>query len=146
MEKMLVYDAAVREDKAGYAQVVRAVLAGWNKRWTEGRFEYDPLKKNLLLRGNQLKEWAIVSEETSGESPLRLLHIKSLDARETGLHDLNHIKSLPIETLDIRDTMVKDLTPILQFPMLETLIVSRNQFTSRQLSDLPKTLRVQTLD
>jgi hypothetical protein len=146
MEKMLVYDAAVREDKAGYEQVVRAVLAGWNKRWTQGRFEYDPVKRTLLLRGDQLKKWAIISQETSGESPLRFLHIKALDARGTGLHDLNHIKSLSIQSLDIRGTKVADLAPILQFPTLETLTVSLNQFSVQQLTVLPKALQVLILD
>ncbi|VGO19412.1 serine/threonine-protein kinase [Pontiella sulfatireligans] len=146
MEKMLVFDYAVREDKTGYEQVVEAVLSGWNQRWTQGRFEYDPRKASLLLRGGQLKEFAIISEDTSGESPLRFLNIKSLDARETGLHDLNQIKDLPLETLDIRRTKVSDLRPINHFPSLRTLIVGRDQFASGRLAGLPKTLKVSVRD
>ncbi|WP_372807410.1 protein kinase domain-containing protein [Pontiella sp.] len=142
MEKMLVYDNAVRTDKAGYEKVVEAVLFGWNWRWTQGRFEYDSRKASLLLRGNQLKEWAIISEDTSGESPLRFLDIKSLDARDTGLYDLNHIKTLPILSLDIRGTKVADLQPINHFSSLRTLIVARDQFSSEQLALLPKNLNL----
>ncbi|VGO14500.1 Serine/threonine-protein kinase PknD [Pontiella desulfatans] len=142
MEKMLVYDHAVREDKTGYERLVQAVLARWNLRWTHGRFEYDPRKGTLQLRGNQLKSFAIISEDTSGESPLRFLEIETLDAQGTGLHDLNHIKTLPIQTLDIRGTMVADLKPILEFPSLRTLIVGRGQFPAEDLAQLPKSLKV----
>lgn len=98
------------------------------------------------MRGGQLKEFAIISEDTSGESPLRFLNIKSLDARETGLHDLNQIKDLPLETLDIRRTKVSDLRPINHFPSLRTLIVGRDQFASGRLAGLPKTLKVSVRD
>ncbi|MDF7826782.1 serine/threonine-protein kinase [Pontiellaceae bacterium B12227] len=146
MEKILVCDNAMREDKTGYERLVRSVLAGWNGRWTHGRFEYDPDEAALLLRGNQLKEFAIISEDTSGESPLRFIEIDSLDAQYTGLYDLNHIKTLSIHSLDIRATKVDDLNPIHQFPALRTLIVGRRQFSAKQLAGLPKTLNLDVRD
>jgi serine/threonine-protein kinase len=142
MEKMLVCDNEYRKDKTGYERVVRVVLAGWNGRWTAGRFEYDPHKKSLLLRGDQLKEFAIVSQESSGESPLRFVEIRSLDAQGTGLRDLNQIKTLAIEFLDIRGTNVEDLNPIIHFPSLKTLVVAHEQFTEEQLAVLPDGLKV----
>jgi serine/threonine-protein kinase len=142
MERMLVYDHAIREDKAGYERVVEAVLRGWNDWWTAGTFEYDPDAQSLTLRGVKLEKFAIQSTVNSGESPLRFIKIRTLDARHTGLHDLNQIKTLPIQSLDIRATRVVDLTPLNFFPSLRTLIVSPNQFTKAQLAELPSTLSV----
>ena len=142
IEKVLVYDYAIRVDKTEYGSAVHATLAKWNHRWTEGRFEYDSHNASLLVRGNQLKVWAIVSSDTSGESPLRFLSITTLDARETGLHDLNQIKTLPLKTLDIRDTNVTDLKPIRLFSSLRMLTVGQDQFTAAQLAQLPKTLKI----
>ena len=142
MEKMLVCDNEFRKDRAGYDQVVRAVLEGWNGRWTQGRFEYDSQTKTLLLRGNQLKVFAIVSEESSGESPLRFMDIQALDVQGTGLHDLNQIKMLAIQSLDIRRTRVVDLEPIAEFPSLNTLVVAQEQFADEHLAALPAGLQV----
>jgi hypothetical protein len=146
MEKMLVCDNELREDKTGYEKVVRAVLAGWNTRWTQGQFEYNPGRGSLLLRGDQLKQFAMSSDESSGQSPLRFLSIQSLDAQRTGLHDLNQIKSLPIQSLDIRRTKVTDLEPINLFTSLRTLIIARDQFSAEQLSELPETVTVDIRD
>ncbi|VGO15659.1 Serine/threonine-protein kinase PknD [Pontiella desulfatans] len=142
MEKMLVCDNEFRKDKSGYDQIVRVVLEGWNSRWTHGQFDYDPQAKTLRLRGDQLKEFAIVSQESSGESPLRFLDIHSLDAQGTGLHDLNQIKMLAIQTLDIRKTSVVDLEPIKHFSSLKTLVVAHGQFADGQLAALPRELTV----
>lgn len=142
MERMLVYDDAVREDKTGYEKVVEAVLRGWNNRWTEGRFEYDPENASLELSGINLKRFVIQSNVNSGESPLRFINIRTLDVHHTGLQDLNQIKTLRIQSLDISNTEVVDLKPISLFPALKTLIVAPNQFTDAQLAALPSTISV----
>ncbi|MDF7808215.1 serine/threonine-protein kinase [Pontiellaceae bacterium B12219] len=146
MEKLLVCDNELREDRTGYEKVVRAIFAGWNTRWTKGRFEYNPDRGSLLLRGDQLKQFAMSSEQSSGESPLRFLNIRSLDAQRTGLCDLNQIRSLPIQSLDIRRTKVTDLEPINLFTSLRTLIISPDQFSTEQLSQLPETVTVKIRD
>jgi serine/threonine-protein kinase len=142
LEKILLCDNELRRDKAGYEKVVREILAGWNEQWTAGRFEYDSQESSLLLRGGMLKNFAMFSEESSGETPLRFMNIRSLDAQSTGLHDLNQIKTLSIESLDIRKTRVTDLSPIQHFPALKTLIVSQDQFSPEQLALLPQELNV----
>uniref|UniRef100_UPI003564C0BB hypothetical protein n=1 Tax=Pontiella sp. TaxID=2837462 RepID=UPI003564C0BB len=144
LEKMLAFDYAVRKEKTGYEKPVRAVLAGWNRRWTHGRFEYDPQQSSLLLRGDQLKEFAVFSENTSGESPLRFMSIKIIDAQGTGLNDLGQINTLHVQELDIRRTKVTDLSPVQRFPALKKLIVSRGRFLPEQLGRVPE--RVQVLE
>ncbi|VGO15651.1 Serine/threonine-protein kinase PknD [Pontiella desulfatans] len=142
LEKILVYDHATREGLLEYDQVVGAVLRGWNKEWTDGRFEYDPRGGHLKMTGEHLVKFALISENTSGESPIRFLDVNHLEVQGTGLKDLNEIKTLPIQSLDMRDTAVDDLSPIGLFSSLETLVVSKNRFSRRQLAELPQTLKV----
>lgn len=142
MERMLAYDYVVREDKTGYEKIVEAVLRGWNDWWTKGMFEYDPDTQSLVLEGENLSKFAMKAGDYSGESPLRFLEIRTLDARHTGLHDLNQIIALQIQSLDIRDTKIVDLLPINQFGSLEKLIVAPGQFTDAQLAVLSPELNV----
>jgi hypothetical protein len=145
MEKMLVYDHELRRNHVGYEKVIEAVLRGWNPRWTAGQFDYDPQKALLQVRGARLRSWAMITEDTSGVSPLRFLNIKVLDARDSGLTDLAQIKKLPVELLDIRGTRVEDLSPLMQFPALKTLIVEKGQFPEEMIDRLPKTIKIRSL-
>lgn len=141
MEKLIACDSALRQEPADYSEVVCALLFGWNQHWTQGEFEYDSIDQSLKLSGDQLKVFArMLNYESSGQSPLRYLNIRSLDVRGTGLHDLNEIRTLRIEALDIRGTDIIDLKPISQFPLLKSLVLGSGQFTEFQLADLPRGL------
>lgn len=142
MEKMLVYDAVIRTEKSRYECVVEAVLRGWNRNWTKGRFDYDRASQKLVLRGEQLADFALFTGNTSWESPLRFIPIESLDVRQTGLEDLSEIKDLCIRALDIRETNVTDLSPIHLFPNLEVLVVEKGSFSAEQLAAMPGNLKI----
>ncbi|MCH2205541.1 MAG: serine/threonine protein kinase [Lentisphaerales bacterium] len=46
MEKIIVYDAALRKDFTGYEKVIKQLLAIWNKGFEKCTFEYNPQKKH----------------------------------------------------------------------------------------------------
>lgn len=141
MNKMLLYDRAVRNDFSNYDVVIREALLFFNRKWT-GRFNYNAQSRHLTLQGESLKTLAH-SWYDRQISLLSSLDIESLDISGTGVYSLTHLYGLPLKELDISNTLISNLSGIDQIPTLRQLTVSRNQFTAKQIDSLPDSVQVQ---
>ncbi|EDM26418.1 probable serine/threonine-protein kinase pknB [Lentisphaera araneosa HTCC2155] len=144
MEKVMVYDAALRTDMSSYDQIVAHMIATRNGDSKNGKFVYSVKDFSLRLRGSEFKILGTRNMRNHRNSMLAPLKIKTLDIRETQIHDLNQLRGLnELEVIDLRKTLVSDLSPLNQLPALKQVIISSKQFLPKQLKQLdPKVERL----
>ena len=68
--------------------------------------------------------------------------LKELNIANCGIQNLTPIYSFPIEKLDIRKTGIRSLVLTQRFKHLKEIHVHKGQFTEKQLSQVPKQVKV----
>lgn len=141
MEKMIIYDSLKRNSPAGTAEIIQAMLSLTNLDWKDPVFEYHPGTQSLRLSGSGLRSLYRAGgrrdeKATPVRSLLRLLDLRSLDMRGSGIADLWNLEGVDLHALDIRRTPVTDLEPLTGMVSLRELIVEPGQFSKEQLAVL----------
>ena len=141
IKKMLTYDIATRQDLQGYDQIIKEVLKFFNPEWNTEHFQYNTERKHLALHGEGLQILALAREDEK-PSLLCFLPIETLDISHSNVYSLTHLFGLELKELDIRNTLISNLSAIDQFPSLQRMIISPNQFTDKQIYALPESIEV----
>jgi serine/threonine-protein kinase len=124
---VLLGDAArVGPEPRDYFPAVVAMLAVINPEWDPKETEYQPEQGILRLRGRQLTR--LSSDPKPFRTPIRLLHVKHLDLRGTGIAELEPIRPLNLYSIDLRDTPVKKLEILKWTRNLQKIIVEKDRF------------------
>ena len=124
---VLLGDAArVGAGPRDYFPAVVAMLSVINPEWDPKETEYQPEQGILRLRGRQLTR--ISGDAQPFRSPLRLLHVKHLDLRGTGIAELEPIRPLNLYSIDLRDTPIKKLEILKWTRNLQKVIVEKGRF------------------
>ncbi|CAA6689903.1 MULTISPECIES: serine/threonine-protein kinase [unclassified Lentimonas] len=142
IKKMLTYDVATRQDLQGYDQVIKEVLKFFNPEWNTEHFHYNTERKHLALHGEGLHILALAREDEK-PSLLCFLPIETLDISDSNIYSLTHLFGLELKELDIRNCLISNLYAIDQFPTLQRLTISPNQFTEEQIDALPESIQVE---
>lgn len=142
MYKMLAYDRAARTDFEGYETVIQAAISKLNPSWNSDRFHYDPATQHLTLSGTKLTTLIVPFKDTA-PSILTFLPIRTLDISDTRIYSLTHLLGLDLIELDISNTMISSLAVIDQFPNLQHLSLSQDQFTEAEWKDLPDPIQIE---
>ena len=147
LEKMLSYDAAVRNNSEEHSQIIYAVLKHKNRQWKQQIFEFSKKQKHLRISGSKLHSLGIVLEDSRSNQPIHYcylsgLKLTSLDLSNTDVYNLNQIASLKLKKLNISNTLVTDLSPLKQLTSLQELTISKNQFPADQLKQLPSSIKI----
>ncbi len=147
LSKLITCDYTIRKRKDsrkkepnGYHEVVKKVLQYYNPKWKTGKFIYNPDKKTLQLSGKNLKH---LNSLWKGDlSLLRFIPIKNLHINDSDFFSLYELEGLSLNKLNLCGTQVTDLRPLELFPKLKSLVITKNQFSQKQLSVLPKRVTV----
>ena len=123
----LLGDAArVGRAPRNYLPAVLAILAVLNPDWDSSQVEYLPEQGILRLSGSALTRLTDTPENP--RTPIRLLHVKHLDLRGSGVSDLQSIRRLDLYSIDIRDTPVATLEVLKWTRNLQQIIVEEGRF------------------
>lgn len=148
IEKMLIYDGLTRNSPRAQGQIIKAVLALTNPKWSEQVFEYDPKRRHLRIGGKGLKSLfrplGSYSNETRGQTLclLRLMNLRSLDLRGSELASLEYLNGLNLDELDLRGVPLSDLESLRKMASLKKIIFHEGQVDEQQLRALSKTVSV----
>jgi len=147
VEKIIVYDAALRKDFRGYDKVIKRLLSTWNKGSQKSIFEYNPAKKSLRLSGAEYKVLGSEDMASNRKCMLTPLGLEKLDIKGTRIYELKQLKGMDVlEELDIRETLVTDLRPLNNLPSLKIVRVDEDQFTKEQLSVLRESIQIKIIE
>ncbi|MDZ8117019.1 serine/threonine-protein kinase [Pontiella agarivorans] len=142
VNKILIYDAAIRKNKKGYERVVREVVHFYNPEWSDIEFFYTPKTQHLKLGGKNLTTLGVFLR-FEDRSLLSYIKLRSLDISNTDAYNLAHFQHLLLlETFNISGTLISTPPTEEMFPRLKTLIISPGQFTPEQISALSEWLNV----
>jgi len=133
MERIVSYDAAVREGHDGYEEVVAALLGYVNPGWSATGFQYDAKEGRLELRADSELRLVVPSAGGSGNCLLRFVPVRSLRLAGTGRVDLAQLAQLDLQVLDLRDCQQAVITKPLLLPVLRVIHVRAGQFPEGQL-------------
>jgi serine/threonine protein kinase len=123
----LLGDASrVGREPRNYLPAVVAILAVLNPEWDAERVEYVPEEGILRLSGAKLTR--LSSDTENPRTPIRLLHVKHLDLRGSGIADLQSVRRLNLYSIDIRDTPVATLEILKWTRNLQQIIVEKGRF------------------
>lgn len=109
-----------------YLPAVLAILSVLNPGWDSSQVEYLPEQGTLRLSGPALTR--LTDTPKNPRTPIRLLHVKHLDLRGSGVSDLQSIRRLNVYSIDIRDTPVDSLEVLRWTRNLQQIIVEKGRF------------------
>jgi serine/threonine-protein kinase len=139
-DRMMMYDSSARTDSEEHLLVVKAVLAKLNPEWNAEGFEYDPYSRSLAISGVGLK--VLSSGLNTAKCALRTLNLRSLDIHGSSFSNLKNVMVLHVESLDIRQTGVLDIGTVKKMPYLKKLTVSPGRYPTGVLKQLRQKIEV----
>jgi hypothetical protein len=128
MERIVSYDAAVREGHGGYEEVVAALLGYVNPGWSAQGFRYAATEGALDLGADSDLRLIVPPVGGSGTSLLRFIPVRSLRLAVAGRVDLAHLNQLDLQVLDLRDSPQAVISKPTLLPVLRVIHVRAGQF------------------
>lgn len=144
---MVIYDTIRRKSPAETARVIELMLRISNEYWTAGVWEFDSERLSVRIQGNGIRTLyrprvPIKNSASPNLCLLRLLGIRRLTLRTPNLRSYEQLNGLSLESLDIRGCPSAPLTPLASMPSLRKIVVSPDQFTKEQPSELSAKISV----
>jgi len=130
LERIISYDAAVREGHVGYEEVVGALLAYVNPGWPAQGFIYQANEGSLELRADAGLRLVVPPNGGSGTCLLRFLPVRTLRLTVAGPIELSHLAGMNLHTLDLRDSPQSVISKPLLLPALRVIHVRPGQFSA----------------
>ena len=134
MERLISYDLQTRNDFEGYHQVLSAILAYRNPRWSEDDgFNYDPSIQSLELQSKEGLLLLIPAGGGSGRCLLRLIPIRELRLKIAGPLELSNLNYLALEPLDLRHCPNTTVKQAVFLPTLKEIHIKKGQLSKKLL-------------
>ena len=143
VERMLIYDMKFPRKIEDRVAIVRDVLAAVNPQSRNVSLKFDPKQRAMSIKGSGIQLLSI--PPSVGDSQLSLLRVidpLKLSIRGSAVKNLNELKGLRLIQLDLRGVKIKSLLPLQDMRSLKHLQILPGQFTTEQLSVLPKWVEV----
>ncbi len=143
--KMVAYDHFLRPEMTDYSKVLEKVLIYYNPYWKNRVYNYDNETKVLTLSGDAL-EFLSLDVNHDLRSFLRFVPATTYILSGSDFNEGHRLQGTPLlRHLDISNTPMKKLESIALMTKLETLTVHKGQFSTEELSKLPRHVKVITV-
>jgi len=140
--RMLIYDYRSRENHSGYDQVIREMIHYFNPNWGQQVFGYDRAKQHLKIGGVRVRQLSHYNGH-GHKSFLAYIPIQSLDVSGLNVRGIDDLRGMTqLKKLNISKTPIPEVPTVEDFPMLQELIISRQQFSPQQLERVAESVKV----
>ena len=141
MERMIVYQMALKQRDFTSMEVLIELLKCWNPEWDETQISFDNKKLALSVTGKKLKN-DCTAKHSSKSCFFRLMKIDSLSVEGTSAANMYQFVGLNVKSLDIRNTDVNSLTPHKALKGVLRLMINVGQLDKKELKNAPKSVKI----